>query len=74
MYRGTVSTYRDTYTLPKYKTIFTYINVVNKVIKELYLMNSCDFFIEDIVRPKGFILSDYILGLPIYRYRHYEYG
>ena len=28
-------------------------------------MNSCDCFIGDIVRPKGFILTDfYILGLP----------
>ena len=28
-------------------------------------MNSCDCFIGDVVRPKGFILTDfYILGLP----------
>ena len=28
-------------------------------------MVSCDYFVVDIVRPKGFILTDfYILGLP----------
>ena len=33
-------------------------------------MNSCDCFIGDIVRPKGFILTDfYILGLSTYAFQ-----